>query len=253
MSSCCHSPSAKPSEQAWLWYLWLCSKHHLCASTLPKSHSFPATEGTAEILFCPPSKRHHQPVDEQRIECLWRVQQDAAGLQSQGKRVAKRVQNVPSSHITSIPKNEYWFPKPTNWVIGSPFGAGRAHKNYSLDFLLLCPFWQKPLTVVGTHLCHGTPRDLSTPRGSCCTTFLPCWHTTTGKWAWFAKDTWMIQKIFESILVSSPSIPTTFSPHFEREKMSTINCPQPFNMRLTNHETNFFALLWCQKCTAVQI
>lgn len=247
MSSCCHSLSAKPSEQAWLCYLWLCIKHHLCASTLPKSHSFPATEGTAEILFCPPSKRHHQPADEQRIEYVSqensRMQQE---LQSQGKRVAKRVQNVPSSHITSIPKNEYWFPKPTNWVTGSPFGAGRAHKNYSLDFLLLCPFWQKSLTVVGTHLCHGT-------RGSCSTTFLPWRHTTTGKCAWFEKDTWMTQKIFESMLVSSPSIPTTFSPHFEREKMPTINCPQPFNMRLTNNETNFFALLWCQKCTAAQI
>lgn len=68
LSSSCHSPCAKPSEQALLCYLWLCSKHHLCSSTLPKSHSFAATEGTAEILFCPGSKRHHKPVDEQRVE-----------------------------------------------------------------------------------------------------------------------------------------------------------------------------------------
>lgn len=146
MSSCCHSLSAKPSEQALLCYLWFCSKHHLCSSTLPKSHCIPATEGTAEILFCPPSKGYHQPADEQRIEYVSqensRMQQ---GFNHRERGVGKRVQNVaggywqyiPSSHLTSIPKNEYWFPKPRNWVIGSPFGAGRPHKNYSLDFLLL--------------------------------------------------------------------------------------------------------------------
>lgn len=69
LSSCCHSPCAKPSEQDLLCYLWLCSTHHLCPSTLPKSLSFAATKGTAEIVFCTTSKRQHKPVDEQ-IECV---------------------------------------------------------------------------------------------------------------------------------------------------------------------------------------
>lgn len=48
---------------------------------------------------------------------------------------------ISSSCITSFPKNEYWFSEPRNWAIGSSFGAGRAHQNYPLDLILLCPKW----------------------------------------------------------------------------------------------------------------
>lgn len=100
------------------------------------------SSGWAEDRMCLPGEQQH----------AWSCPAtpcQGAGLQSQGKGVAKRVQNVagryshsyhcyiPSSHITSIPKNECWFAKPRNWAGLSLFGAGRAHKSYPSDFILL--------------------------------------------------------------------------------------------------------------------
>lgn len=125
----------------------------------PSKISFLCSHWGYSWKFCTTSKSQHKAVDEQRTECVSqenssmpgpaqppRAREQGSshrerGLQK-GSKMAGRYSHsyhcyIPSSHITSIPKNECWFAKPRNWAGLSPFGAGRAHKSYPWDFILL--------------------------------------------------------------------------------------------------------------------
>lgn len=210
-----------------------------------------------KFLICPASKRHHKPVDEQRTE---HVSQENSRMPGPAQPPCAREQSSSHRERGLQKESKMWLVDIHIYtIVIYPHPTTHPFLKINIDFL-------SPETellevhLVQAELTKSNPLSffIKTDKATdCCGHLCVPWHTqrqqhptgillhhlpsllltTPGKWAWFPKDTGMIQKIFESVLVSSPSTPRASymaSHHPLRGKNTTINCPQPFNMRETN-------------------